>query len=92
MPDLRPDKTGETGNATPARGFVKRRSGDPANRLRGCRDHQARPDRRGASAVEPKTWQPPDCRDQVGHREDGNGSSLGAARRGAVRRPVKPSA
>ena len=76
MPDLDQIKQGKQETRDRRGGFVERRSGNPANGLRGCRDHQARPDRRSAGAVEPKTWQLPDCRDQVGHREDGNGSSL----------------
>jgi hypothetical protein len=48
MPDLDQIKQGKQETRDRRGGFVKRRSGNPANRLRGCRDHLARLDRRGA--------------------------------------------
>jgi hypothetical protein len=42
MPDLRPDKTGETGARDRRRRFLRGRSGNPAGRPRGRRDHSNR--------------------------------------------------
>ena len=91
MPDLDQIKQGEQGVRDRRGRFVKGRSGNPANRPRGCHHHQARPDRRGAGAAEPKTGQPPDCRDQVGHREDGNGSSLERHAEGSLFHQPRPA-